>query len=128
MTYPYDFGLAKELNRARAYDSVIAALEKAAQEEGMTQSKIAERMGRKRPQISAWLSGPSNWTLDTISDLLRAIDAEMEYEVVFNKDRSLSNHSHPLYAELPQKPHINDSKTKAPVVVSNSTSLSAIVY
>jgi transcriptional regulator with XRE-family HTH domain len=99
MTYPYEFALFAERNRNLAYDEVIGALEKAAVRDGVTQAKIADAMGRKRPQVSAWLSGPSNWTLDTISDLLRAVGATMEYKAVFDSERAASNIFHPALAE-----------------------------
>lgn len=95
MTYPYDLLLHAEINRNRVYDKVIDALEEAANKQGMTQSKIAAILDRKPSQISAWLSGPSNWTLDTISHLLRSVHATMEYKVVFDADRINSNILHP---------------------------------
>lgn len=95
MSVPYELALFAERNRNRVYDQVVAAIEEAAAKDGITRSKIAKATGKKLPQISAWLSGPSNWTLDTVSHLLRAIQADMEYSVVFDRDRQLSNLFHP---------------------------------
>jgi hypothetical protein len=47
---------------------------------GISRATLARRLGKRPEQVSRLLGGPGNWTLDTVSDLLFAINgAEPEY-------------------------------------------------
>lgn len=46
-------------------------------ERGLTKAEIARRLGKKPEQITRWLTAPGNLSLDTISDLLLAMNQEL---------------------------------------------------
>lgn len=62
-----------ELNRYYAHKAAT---------EGLTQRKIADRLNKDYGQVSRLLSEPRNLTLDSVSELLLAMDSEMHFEVV----------------------------------------------
>ena len=81
----------RQRNKNRLYDVVVHAIEKSAARNGTRRKDIAKTLGVPASQVTRLLSGPSNWESDTTSDLLFAIGAELDYNVVFFRDRAKSN-------------------------------------
>jgi transcriptional regulator with XRE-family HTH domain len=92
--YKYAAARQAERNRYRVWEAVVKAVAQEARQKGLSRKDIAEKIGRNPAQISAWFAGPSNWTLDTVSDLLFAIDAEIDYAVTAIADRQPANSHH----------------------------------
>jgi hypothetical protein len=88
--------------RRRQQNNVFAALtELFAEQAGsgaISKKELAEMLGKDPSQITRWLSSPSNLELDTISDMLLAMGAEMDHRVVRFSERSKENFAHPLIA------------------------------
>jgi transcriptional regulator with XRE-family HTH domain len=72
----------------------------------LTKREIANRLQCDPSLVTRWLSAPGNVTLETISDLLLALDAEMDVKAVRFKDRAKPNYAHSLIVELAAAPQI----------------------
>jgi len=55
--------------RQIAARQIIYAMERS----GMTRSQLAEKMGRGRSEVTKWLSGNHNFTLDLLSELSQVL-------------------------------------------------------
>lgn len=69
---------------ARTRDLAFGAIRKMwklRQSQGMTQVDLAARLDRDPAWVSKKLSGPTNWTLRTLGDLVDALDGEVEIRI-----------------------------------------------
>jgi hypothetical protein len=70
----------RERQRDRIYDLIMDLFLKRNKADGLTKADIARIINKNPSQITRWFSNPSNWTLDTISDLMLAISkGEIEF-------------------------------------------------
>ena len=94
-----DIAYYQQRYRNRVFSKLVSFITEQAQKHQLTKKDIAERIRKDPALLSRLLSNPSNLTLDTISDLLLAFDAEAEPpEIVLFKDRRPANFVHPLMA------------------------------
>lgn len=83
-----DISYYRQRYQNRFFAKLAAWVEEEAQREHITKKDLAERMGKDPGQLSRLLGQPSNLTLDTVSDLLLALDAEAEPpEIISFKER-----------------------------------------
>lgn len=73
--------------RNRLYDLVVSEFLRQTSANNLSKADLARRIHRRPEQVTRWLSAPSNWTLDTLSDLLLAMGAEPESLVSRLADR-----------------------------------------
>lgn len=76
-----DYVYFRQRQKNKVFQSVAAFFAKQAEERGLTKKELARLLDKDPAQITRWLSGPGNWELDTISDLLLAMGAEMDFDV-----------------------------------------------
>jgi transcriptional regulator with XRE-family HTH domain len=96
-----DISYYRKRYQNRFFANLVAFINEEAQREQITKKDMAERLGKDPGQLSRLLNHPSNLTLDTVSDLLLALDAEAEPpEIVRFEDRRPANYLHPLMARV----------------------------
>jgi len=91
--------------------SLVELFAQEAASRGVTKKQLAEALSKDPSQITRWLSAPSNFELDTLSDLLLALDAEMDCRIVRFSDRLKPNYAHPLIATHMGKQTVHQSGT-----------------
>lgn len=91
------FGYFRARAQRRAYDMVIREFKKS----GLTQSELAQRLGKGTDQVSRMLAGPGNWTIKTASDLLFAISgAEPEWGISYPLQKARRNRRGPEWLTI----------------------------
>jgi hypothetical protein len=74
-----EFSYFAARNRRKIYSIIIKEFKKSK----LSQAQLARRMGQRTDTICRWLSGPGNYTFDSVSSLLLGISGgELSYSVV----------------------------------------------
>jgi len=86
----------RQRQKNRVFADICAFFAEEAAKGNINKRKLAEKINCDPALITRWLSAPSNLTLDTISDLLLALGAEMDHRIVRFADRCAPNAAHSL--------------------------------
>jgi plasmid maintenance system antidote protein VapI len=94
----FDLAYVRSRNRNKAHSFLLEEFEKC----DFSKAELA-KMLRKRPeQITRWLAGPGNITLDTISDLLFALRGDfITIQCSDDLSRAKSNNRQPDWLQFP---------------------------
>ena len=127
----HDLFYYRQRSKNRIFEAISAFIADEAQRKGITKRDIADCLHKDPSQITRWLTSPSNITVDTISDLLLCMGAEMDYFIAKFEERPAPNEMHPLLAKLsvstvvdykqnkPSNPYQPLSSTKTDAVTPN---------
>lgn len=69
--------------------------------QGLSRSELARRIHRRPEQITRWLGNPSNWTLDTLSDLMIGMGGEPDLYFVAPGERLVPERASAAQQPLP---------------------------
>ena len=90
-----DIAYYRQRQQNRVFEAVWLEFVNQVETSGLTKKTIADRLGKSPSQITRWLSGPTNWTLDTVSDLLLAMKCEITIGISSLQNRPMPNFVHP---------------------------------
>jgi Helix-turn-helix len=129
-----DVAYYRQRQKNRVFADLVKFFAEEAERTGITKKELSELVGKDPAQITRWLSAPSNFELDTLSDVLLALGAEMDHRIVRFSERSPSNYVHPLVrsasvqiTEQPaKKPDLNKIELK-PALSTASSSITSVV-
>jgi len=78
--------------RVSARMRMAAKIADAMEAHGVSQKELAKRMGKCTSEISEWLSGNRNFTIDTITDISEALGVDL-LNLPYEKTRTVPNTS-----------------------------------
>jgi hypothetical protein len=93
-----DVAYYRQRQKNRVFTELVQFFAEEAERRGVSKKDLAAALSKDPSQITRWLSAPSNFELDTLSDILLALDAEMDHKIVRFDDRLKQNYMHPLVA------------------------------
>lgn len=103
----HERGYARTATRLKVARAVWALWEQLRAEDGIDQQWLADRLGKHKGQVSRLLNGPGNWTLDTVADLLEAMEGRLTIvEVKRYIDIAAASHIAPSLQGLRDKPKL----------------------
>ena len=70
--HPYDLGFVRTRNKNKAHSLLLELFDQS----HLSKADLARMLNKQPEQITRWLAGPSNLTLDTLSDLIFALAGE----------------------------------------------------
>lgn len=106
-----DAAYYRQRQKNRVFTELAKFFAEEAESRGITKKDLAEALNKDPSQITRWLAAPSNFELDTLSDILLALGAEMDHRIVRFSDRPKPNYIHGVFQEI-------GSKQPAPTVAS----------
>ena len=112
---PGVLGYFQARNKHNAYDLVMDEFASSS----LSQADLARRLGKGPDLVSRLLSGPGNWTLDTLSDLMFAISGAVPvYGKAYPLAQPPRNQTGPdwLYSDAPVGKSLSDTTDTAEII------------
>lgn len=95
-----DVAYYKQRQKNLIFTELTAFFAEEAARRGISKKDLAEALSKDPAQITRWLSGPTNFELDTLTEILLALDAELEHRVVRFADKPSPNYVHPIISRI----------------------------
>jgi transcriptional regulator with XRE-family HTH domain len=102
-----DRGYARTTMRLMIAGAVWQLWEQLRRDKGVDQKWLADRLNKDKSRVSRLLNGPGNWTMDTVADLLEAMEGRLTLvQAKFYRDIAASSPIEPGLAALRDSPRL----------------------
>jgi hypothetical protein len=107
--------------RRHVYGVVLDRFMDVSERNGFSRADMARKLRARPEQITRWLSSPSNWTLDTLSDLLLSLSCRVNLSAEDLASVRKGNYAHQLSTSG------RDSTKTKPIVAESDDSTRYLV-